>query len=329
MRPLPPLAASPALAPAPLLDALDGPGVHALAPGVPGETHTLDDAGVGRLELYASRPSAPAEETPVVLVHSVNAAASAYEVRPLFERLSASRPVWTFDLPGFGRSDRSDRRYTIRLMTDALHAVVAHVREAHGGATVDALALSLSSEYLARAANERPGDYRTLALVSPTGFDRRGRREGPPGSDRGMPWLKAALDVPLWSGALFDGLTRPGVVRWFLEKTFGQKEIDEGLWAYDVETAKQPGAKHAPLAFLAGYLFSNDVSRLYDALEHPVWMSHGVRGDFVDYRGADAMRGRPNWRITSYETGALPHFEVTDTFVADYEAFLADPPSAG
>jgi hypothetical protein len=143
-----------------------------------------------------------------------------------------------------------------------------------------------------------------------------------------MAWLKATLDVPLWSGALFDGLTRPGVVRWFLEKTFGRKEIDEGLLAYDVETARQPGARYAPLAFLAGYLFSNDATRLYESLEQPVWMSHGVRGDFVDYRGAEAMRGRPNWRITTYETGALPHFELPDRFAADYEAFLADPTGA-
>src|SRR5690606_14489158 len=45
----------------------------------------------------------------VVLVHSVTAAASAYEMRPLFEALRGSRPVYALDLPGFGFSDRSDR----------------------------------------------------------------------------------------------------------------------------------------------------------------------------------------------------------------------------
>ena len=122
---------------------------------------------------------------PLLLVHSVNAAASAYEVRPLYERLSAVRPTYAIDLPGFGRSDRSDRAYLPRLMTDAVSLAVDAIRKAHGGGPIDALGLSLSCEFLARAACERPSAFRTLALVSPTGLGRK-RFEGPPGGNRGL-----------------------------------------------------------------------------------------------------------------------------------------------
>ena len=56
----------------------------------------------------------------------------------------------------------------------------------------------------------------------------------------------------------------------------------------------------------------------------PVWMSHGVRGDFQDYRLKRLVEPWPNWTVTVFQTGALPHFEVTEAFVAAYDAFLAD-----
>jgi pimeloyl-ACP methyl ester carboxylesterase len=292
-----------------------------LPPALPGTAFEVDDRHGGRVQVYGSGPLDDAGASPTLLIHSVNAAASAFEVRPLYERLSASRPTYALDLPGFGHSDRSERDYAPRLMTDAVHAVTALLRERHGGA-VDALAVSLSCEFLARAACEDSESYRSLAFVSPTGFGGNRRLDGPTESTKGSPTMRAILGWSLWDDALYRQLTRPKVIRYFLERTWGSKDIDEDLWAYDVKTARQPGAKNAPLAFLSGYLFSADVSRLYEALHQPVWMSHGIRGDFVDYRGADALLSRSQWERTVYETGALPHFEVPERFVADYVQFL-------
>jgi hypothetical protein len=55
-------------------------------------------------------------------------------------------------------------------------------------------------------------------------------------------------------------------------------------------------------------------------------MAHGVRGDFTDYAGKKAFAGKPNWTITKFQTGALPHFERLDEFVGHYDAFLAGRP---
>ncbi|HJL14987.1 MAG TPA: alpha/beta hydrolase [Sandaracinaceae bacterium LLY-WYZ-13_1] len=292
----------------------------ALPPALPGENTSLPTEAAGAVSLYRG---GPADGAPVVLVHSVNAAASAYEMRPIYEGLVGRRAVHALDLPGFGRSERGRRPYTPRLMTDALHAVVRDVRARHDGAPVDAAALSLSCEFLARAANERPEAFRSLALISPTGLEGGKRRDGPEGSHLGKRWVHETVTCPLWDDLLFGLLTRPRVVRYFLRRTFGREAVDEGLWDYCVRSARQPGAKHAPFSFLSGYLFSGDATRLYERLEHPTWLSHGVRGDFVDYRGADALRERSHWRSSVFDTGALPHFEVPDAFVQEYEAFLA------
>lgn len=300
--------------------------LHTLPPALGGDTFELADTATGRVHVYAGvPPGAAAQARPLLLVHSVNAAGSAREVRPLFDRYRAERPVYAFDLPGFGLSDRSDRVYTPRLMTDAVLAVAAEVQRRHGDAPIDLLGVSLGGEFAARAASEQPARWRSLALVSPTGFNGTGRRVGAIGSTRAVPGLHGALAQPLWSGALFRGLTRPGVIRFFLEKTWGSRQIDEDLWQYDVAITRAPEAKHAPLYFLSGALFSADIHRIYDTLAMPVWMVHGQRGDFVDYRGKRYYEGRPNWRFDVLDAGALPYFEQPDTFCARYDAFLAAP----
>jgi pimeloyl-ACP methyl ester carboxylesterase len=296
----------------------------ALPPALDGERREIASAA-GRLAYYVSGP-AGAERAPVLLVHSVNAAGSAYEVRPLYERLRTSRTVYAMDLPGFGYSDRSERPYTPRLMTDAVLAIATEIGARHGGAPVDALALSLASEFLARAAVEQAASFRTLALVSPTGFSGRGPREGAPGTNRGMPGFYRVIAARAWRRGLFGALTRRGTIRYFLQRTYGAKQIDEGLADYAWLTTHQPGAENAPLYFLAGYLFSADAGRLYRGLTQPVWMSHGVRGDFVDYRYESEFAGNPRWQFDVYPTGALPHFERPDEFARRYETFLDAPP---
>jgi hypothetical protein len=84
-----------------------------------------------------------------------------------------------------------------------------------------------------------------------------------------------------------------------------------------------PGAEFAPLCFLSASLFSADIHTVYEQLAMPVWMSHGVRGDFTDYRGKTIVQGRANWRFSVFQTGALPYFEVPAEFCSAFDSFLA------
>ena len=281
-------------------------------------------SSAGRLSCYVDGAGPP-----LLLIHSVNAAGSAAEVRPLYEHYRTQRTVFALDLPGFGFSERTDRLYTPRIMTDAVLAVVEEIRTRCGSSPLDALAVSLGCEFLARAAAEEPELFRTLALVSPTGFSGNRDLRGPAGSTLEMPWLRAILRGPGWGGALFRALTRPGVIRYFLRRTWGADDIDEVLWQYDVLVTRQPGSEFAPLCFLSGQLFSRDIQTVYSSLTLPVWMSHGVRGDFTDYRAASIVADRGNWRIDTFQTGALCYFEIPQVFCAAYSHFLTDPPRAG
>jgi pimeloyl-ACP methyl ester carboxylesterase len=290
---------------------------HDLPPALPGERLSFDGLNCYRM---GSGP-------PMLLIHSVNAAASAAEVRPLYERYGATRTVFALDLPGYGFSPREDRVYSPRLMTDALHTAADHIGRLCGDGPIDALAVSLGCEYLARAAAERPARWGRIALVSPTGVNGLTPRRGPPCSTREVPRLRAILSAPLWADGLFRMLTRPGVIRYFLERTFGGRNIDETMWAYDVLTTRYPGARYAPLYFLSGALFSADIHTVYEAVTNPVWVSHGVRGDFKDFRGLNIVTGKPDWSVTVFQSGAMPYFEMPEAFCAAFDEFLRRHPA--
>src|SRR5688572_1334664 len=88
-----------------------------LPPAIDAVRYTTATPLVGRLSFYADETAAG---TPLVLIHSINAAASAYEMRPIFEYYRGKRPVFALELPGFGFSEREDRGYTADVFVQAL-----------------------------------------------------------------------------------------------------------------------------------------------------------------------------------------------------------------
>jgi pimeloyl-ACP methyl ester carboxylesterase len=275
----------------------------------------------GRLSYYVA-----GEGPPLLLVHSINAAASAYEIRPIFEWAQSRHRVYAPDLPGFGFSDRSDRPYDFRLFVNAIEDMVDLIAREDGSGAIDALAVSLSAEFLARAASERPERFRTLTLVTPTGFSKvYGALSGLPGETREVPGLYRFFRFPVWSQGVYSLLVSRRSILFFLRRTFGSKNVDPGLVDYCYRTSHQPGAKNAPYAFVSGRLFSRDIRSVYEKLQHPIWMPHATRGDFRDFSGADWLKARPNWRVQPFDAGALMHFEREREFFTSFDEFLKQP----
>ena len=135
--------------------------------------------------------------------------------------------------------------------------------------------------------------------------------------------VRDIVSFPLGGRTLYDALVSRASMRFFLQKTWGSKRIDEGLLDYDYLTAHQPGAEHAVFSFAAGYLFSRDALTLYKGLGGPVWMCHGTRGDFVDYAKKGEVATKPNWHLRVLDTGALPQFERLDELTSSYDHVLA------
>ncbi|MGZ8467780.1 MAG: alpha/beta fold hydrolase [Gemmatirosa sp.] len=292
-----------------------------LPPAIDAERRVVRGARSGVLSMYAD---ARGTGVPLVLLHSVNAAASAYEVRPLFERYRGQRPVYAPDLPGFGFSERGDRAYTPELYVDAIDDVLA---AAGDGAPCDVVALSLAGEFAARVAARAPERVRSLVLVSPTGLSLPTQRRGGQrrGADGAAGLAQRVLSAPLVGQPLFDALVSRPSIRFFLGRSFAGPP-DPGLVDYAYQTAHQPGARFAPFAFLSGRLFTPDVrERFYEAVAAPALVLH----DDAPYSTFGALpqlvARRPNWRgLRIGPTRGLPHFERPDAFAAALEALWTD-----
>lgn len=294
---------------------------------LPGRRHDLllpDGSRIALVRLDGPTLGGPA--VPLLLVHSVNAAASAAEMSPMALREAARRPVALLDLPGFGASDRPDVMHTPQRMQQAVVTAIDALH-AGGASQVDLMALSLGCEFAAGAVLQRPGAVRTLALVSPTGMEARREAERLDGRTRETPWLRRLLRRSPLGGWLYRLLTQPWSVRWFLARSWGRDEADARLLAHALRCAAQPGARFAPLDFLTGALFTRGVIERYRQLPVPLWVAHGNRGSFTDF-GACPQRtepeGAPSQLVerTVFDTGAMPHCELPDSFDAAYQRFL-------
>ncbi len=253
-----------------------------LPPAYNAEEGDVDIVGEGRVHYYADREI---KGRPVVLVHSVNAAASSYEMHPLFEALRGARRVFALDLPGFGRSAREARAYTPNGYARAIERFIVDVASPQG-IPCDVAALSLSCEFVARAALANSAIFHRLVFISPTGMSSKHPSRALEAVRRRA--LGALLHVGPIGRGVFKLITAERVVRHYLARAFAGP-VDEGLVSYAVRSAHERGAEHAPLAFLSGGLFTPDASSsLYEPLRVPTEVLYD-EDPYTDFGGLGAL----------------------------------------
>ena len=280
----------------------------AAVPSLPStDRYDIDDGSGGSVAVYHDTSG---RGTPVLLVHSVNAAASAYEMKPLFERLVSIRPVHAMDLPGYGMATRGDRPYTPQLMSGAIASALERI-----GEPTHVVALSLGAEFAAQAAIRSPDRVASLALISPTGFG-PGRSESQGG---------AALRFPLWSQALFDLIASRRSIEFFLSKSFNGP-VDSGFVDHAYRASHRPGARYAPLAFLSGELFSRDaVESIYQHVGVPSLVLYD-RDPFTEFVKLPEFLTdhRDRWdAVRIAGTLGLPHWDQPGPTLAALESHWA------
>lgn len=279
----------------------------------PRESFKSDHSGM--ISYYADTS---ASGTPLILIHSINAAASAYEMRPLFEYYRGKRPVYAIDLPGFGFSERSDRGYHIALYVNAILEFIGHLQLDE---KPDVIALSLSSEFVAQAAHNDPQHFRSLTFISPTGLSQFRSDNPPSGNDELLNFLKN----PLVRQPLFDALASRASIRWFLQKSF-HGTVDGDLIEYAWRSSHQDGAFYAPLAFISGKLFNRNIAaNVYANLNVPTLVLYDSDPNVSFEAIQQVIQVNTLWRARIVRnTRGLPHFEALDKVTEYLDAFWTD-----
>lgn len=285
----------------------------------------------------------------VLLLHGVGSLGSSFETRPLFEHLARTRRAVALDWLGFGGSERPERSYTAAVYSSVLRTVLSALGRPAGetgppgvlGRNADVVALSLATQYVAVAAACEPERFGRLVFISPTGLSRsapmssrRPRRTSLSSLSPGLTakTAGATLRLPGLGQSVFDGITSCKGIRRSLENLFADAarippEYERYAWA----SARQPGARYAPLSFLAGLLDNPGAPEAFRTLSAPTLMIFGERARFSDpAAGFELARRNPNVTVGVVpESGDLPqleHPERTATIVSEW--LSTDPGSA-
>jgi pimeloyl-ACP methyl ester carboxylesterase len=185
------------------------------------------------------------------------------------------------------------------------------------------IALSLGSEFAARAALLRPDLFHSLTLISPSGFSIKGASQQASQSGT-SDLLYQAFSFPLWGQAFYDLLGTRTSLHYFLRQSF-EGTIDAGLEEYAYLTTHQPGAHHAPLYFVSGKLFTPGIrERVYEKLKLPVLVLYD-RDFYVRFdRLPEVVARYSNWRAARIApTLGLPQFEKMPEVASALDQFWA------
>ena len=252
---------------------------------------------------------------PVLLVHGLHAAASSYEWRANVDALARTRTVFTIDLLGFGRSDRPTLRYTptlfLALLSDFARQVVAE--------PCALIASSLAGAYAIVLGARDPGRFPALVLVAPTGVVRLSGNPRASGD-----FARIAVDTPVVGTAVFNGLVSHRSIRTFLEASYADDSlVTDEMVEVHYRAAHQPGAKHAPAAFV-GQQLNVDVRDALRRLVQPsllVWGEQAVMAPVEEMRGFLSLK--PDFEpIIFSPAGDVPHDERPGEFNEAVTAFL-------
>jgi pimeloyl-ACP methyl ester carboxylesterase len=266
----------------------------------------------GHRVAFTKRGAGPA----VLLVHSLHAAAWSFEWRFVADALAESHTVYTIDLLGFGRSDRPNARYSARLYIGLLGDFAAQVI----GEPCVLIASSLSAAYSIVLGARDPGRFPALVLIEPTGLVRLHEAPGTGGDT-----ARLAFETPVIGTSMFNALVSRRSLRYFLDRVYCDESIvTDDLVELHYLSSHQPGAKHAPSAFVAGHL-NLDVRRALRRLAQPallVWGDQAREAPVEEARGFIALK--PDIEVAIFEhVGDLPHDERPDEFNELVRAFLA------
>ena len=271
--------------------------------------------GAGDYEVYWYY-DIEAEGRPLLFVHSINAAPSAIELKPLFQHFRSYRSVYAPDLPGFGRSTRHVGMMTASEFAKNISSIIDQMSPSE---PPDVIALSLGCEFVARAVVECGASVRSLTFISPTGFS---RRQPPP--LQAQKRLRRLFDFAGFGRGAFKLLRLERSVRYFYGMNFSGSVPSE-LVAYALKTTRQPAAHEMPLQFLSMSLFTpNAVGLLYEKLDVPVLVLFDEDPN-VTFELFEQFEDSPTWQFKRIGPSlGMPQWEHPEKTVAAIESFFAE-----
>ncbi|NJK38755.1 MAG: alpha/beta hydrolase [Oscillatoriales cyanobacterium RM1_1_9] len=207
---------------------------------------------LGRMVYYITEgslwnsPTDQAQLATLVFLHGFGGGSSAYEWSKVYPAFAPEYRILAPDLIGWGRSEHPAREY---VPEDYISTLLEFLEQTCDGA-VTAIASSLTAAFVIRAAIERPEQFKSLILTTPSGLSDFGQ-------DYSQSFFAQLVKTPVLDRLLYStGIaTSFGIQRFLEERQFAQPNriYPEIVEAY-LESASQPNAEYAALSFVRGDL---------------------------------------------------------------------------
>jgi len=251
----------------------------------PGIGQQIIETSLGEMVYYVPvgapwvLPSPDAQ--PLIFLHNFGGGASAYEWSKVYPAFADTYKVMAPDLIGWGKSAHPVRDYRVE---DYLMTLTEFLEKSCGGDRATkvfrpaiVVASSLTGAIALRLAVQRPDLFKSLFLVCPSGFADLGQDAG-----RRLPLQ--VIGLPLLDQLIYSlGAMNEVAVRSFLERFLfaDPNRVSPEMVAAYLESAKQPNAQYAALAFLRGDLYF-DLATYVPQLTTPTTILWGKNAQFIN-----------------------------------------------
>jgi pimeloyl-ACP methyl ester carboxylesterase len=259
------------------------------------------------------------EASPLLFLHNFGGGASAYEWSKVYPAFLDDYRVLAPDLLGWGQSDRPVRNYQV---SDYLISLTEFI-EKTCTAPVTVVGSSLTGAIAIRLAIQRPNLCQALFLVCPSGFADFGQDAG-----RRLPLQ--VIGTPVLDQLIYTlGATNEIAVRSFLERFLfaNADRLSADTIAAYLESAQQPNAEYAALAFLRGDLYF-DLSLYLPQLTTPTWMLWGEQAQFTNVELGQRLAKSNSQAVQAFvaldDAGILPHLEQPEIVISLLRQFLSE-----
>jgi pimeloyl-ACP methyl ester carboxylesterase len=208
----------------------------------------------------------------LVFLHGFGGGSSAYEWSKVYPAFASEYRIVAPDLIGWGRSEHPARNYKIE---DYITSIIEFIEQTCTQ-PVPVIASSLTAAFTIRAAIARPELFKSLILTTPAGL-----------SDFGENYTRSffaqLVSTPILDRVIYStGVANSAGIRSFLEqRQFARpsRVYEEIVDAY-LESAQQPNAEYAALAFVRGDLCF-DLSLYMSQLSVPTAILWGEKSQFT------------------------------------------------
>ncbi len=259
------------------------------------------------------------DRQPLLFLHNFGGGASAYEWSKVYPAFLDGYRVIAPDLIGWGQSAHPNRNYRVEDYLTTLTELI----EATCKTPVVAVASSLTGAIALRLAVLRPDLFKALFLVCPSGFADLGQDAG-----RRLPLQ--VISTPLLDQVIYNvGAMNELAVRNFLERFLfaNPNRVSPEMVAAYLESASQPDAQYAALAFLRGDLYF-DLARYVPQLTVPTAILWGEEAQFTSAALGQRVASLNPKSIKGFvkvsDAGVLPHLEQPAIAIGFLRQFLTE-----